>query len=132
MSCELKQRANTNDLTTRLLMLNSAYDALRQFQTNFSEKNTISEITTLFSDPKVDLTIHFESNLHWSLAWDVASNSLTGSCKITIFPKLVINGELYEAPFRHDLVMPPSFGGLESAFLRTLREAIASVQRVWN
>jgi len=113
-------------------MLNSAYDTLRQFQNKFSEKQTIREIRSLFSDPKVDLTIHFESNLPISLAWDVASNSLTGSFKITIFPKLVINGELYEASFRHDLVMPASFDGLETAFIKTLKESLASVQRVWS
>ena len=67
-------------------MLNPAYDALRQFQNKFSEKPTISEIRSLFSDSKVDLSIHFGSTLPWFFAWDVASNSLTGSCKITIFP----------------------------------------------
>jgi len=113
-------------------MPNSAYDALRQFQNKFSEKQKISEIRSLFSDSKVDLTIHFESNLPISLAWDVASNSLTGSCKITVFPKLVINGELYEAPFRHDLVMPPSFDGLEAAFLSALKDSLMSAQRVWD
>ena len=132
MSNELKQGTNTNNLCVRLLMLNPAYDALRQFQNKFSEKQTISEIKALFSDPKVDLTIHFESNLPISFAWDVASNSLTGSCKITIFPKLVINGELYEAPFRHDLVMPPSFDGLETAFMRSLKESLMSAHRVWE
>jgi len=110
-------------------MLNQAYNVLRH---KFSEKQTISEINSLFSDPKVDLTIHFESNLPISLAWDVASNSLTGSCKITVFPKLVINGELYEAPFRHDLVMPPSFDDLESAFIKSLKESLMSAQRVWS
>ena len=113
-------------------MLNPAYENLRKFLNKFSEKQTIREINTLFQDPKIDLTIHFESNLPISLAWDVASNSLTGSCKITIFPKLVINGDLYEAPFQHDLVMPPSFDSLETAFMKSLKEAIKSVQRVWE
>ena len=113
-------------------MLNSPFSNEKIIQNKISQTNNISSFQKLFSDPKVDLTIHFESNLPISLAWDVASNSLTGSCKITIFPKLVINGELYEAPFRHDLVMPPSFEGLESAFMKTLKEAIASVQRVWS
>ena len=114
-------------------MLNPAYDALRLFQNKFSKKHTIIEIKALFGDPKLDLTIHFESNLPWSLAWDVASNSLTGSCKITVFPKLVINGELYEAPFKHDFKLPVNgFAGLEAAFLKTLGESIGSVQRVWD
>ena len=112
-------------------MHESSY-AIRQFHENISQINNISSFQKLFSDPKVDLSIHFESNLPWSLAWDVASNSLTGSCKITVFPKLVINGELYEAPFQHDLVMPPSFDGLESAFMKTLKESLGTAQRAWD
>ena len=112
-------------------MINQPYDVLRQIQ-NISQINNISSFQKLFSDPKVDLTIHLESNLPISLSWDIASNSLTGSCKITVFPKLVINGELYEAPFRHDLVMPPSFDGLESAFIKTLKESLGTAQRVWD
>jgi hypothetical protein len=115
-----------------MTMRESSY-AIRQFHENISQTNTINEAIALIKkDFKVDLTIHFESNLPWSLAWDVASNSLTGSCKITVFPKLVINGELYEAAFRHDLVMPPSFDGLEAAFIKSLKEAIKSAQRVWE
>ena len=113
-------------------MLNSPLSKEKIIQNKISQTTTISSFQKLFSDPKVDLTIHFESNLPISLAWDLASNSLTGSCKITIFPKLVINGELYEAPFQHDLVMPPSFEGLEAAFLKTLKESIATTQRVWG
>ena len=113
-------------------MQNTSY-AIEQFHENISQINTINEAIVLIKkDPKIDLTIHFESNLPISLAWDVASNSLTGSCKITVFPKLVINGELYEASFRHDLVMPPSFDGLESAFMKTLKESLSSAQRVWS
>ena len=113
-------------------MQNPSY-AIERFLNNFSKNTTINEaIAFIKKDSKVDLTIHFESNLPISLAWDVASNSLTGSFKITIFPKLVINGELYEASFRHDLVMPASFDGLETAFIKTLKESLASVQRVWS
>jgi hypothetical protein len=112
-------------------MLNSPFSNEKIID-NISQTTNISSFQKLFSDPKVDLTIHFESNLPISLAWDLSSNSLTGSCKITVFPKLVINGELYEAAFKHDLVMPPSFDGLEAAFLKTLKEAIATAQKVWG
>jgi hypothetical protein len=115
-----------------MTMRNPSY-AIERFLNNFSKNNTLKEAIDLIKkDFKVDLTIHFESNLPISLAWDVASNSLTGSCKITVFPKLVINGELYEASFRHDLVMPPSFDGLEAAFLAALKESLMSAQRVWD
>jgi hypothetical protein len=110
-------------------MLNQAYDALRH---KFSEKHTIREINALFEAKNLDLSVHLESNLPISLAWDLTTNSLTGSCKITVFPKLVISGELYETPFRHDLVMPPTFDGLEAAFLKTLKDSIATTQKVWG
>ena len=113
-------------------MLNPAYDALRLFQNKFSEKHTIREIKALFGDPKLDLTIHFESNLPWSLAWDLTSNSLTGSCKITISPKLVINGELYEAPFGATFVMPASLECLENSFVEALKESLSAIARVWD
>ena len=113
-------------------MLKQSYDALRLFQNKFSEKHNIREIKALFGDPKLDLTIHFESNLPWSLAWDLSSNSLTGSCKITISPKLVINGELYEPPCKHDFVLPSSCDGLEVAFLRALKDSLGAVARVWD
>jgi hypothetical protein len=115
-------------------MLNSAYDALRKFQTNFSEKNTTSEIKTLIQEKScLDLSVFLEANRPISLCWDAKTDTFTGSQSFTIFPKLVINGELYEAPFKTDLVMPVNgFAGLECAFLQTLRDAIGSVQRVWN
>jgi len=115
-----------------MTMHESSY-SIAKFSENISQTNTIKALKTLIQGKScLDLSVFLESNLPISLAWDVASNSLTGSCKITIFPKLVINGELYEAPFQHDLVMPPSLDGLEAAFIKTLREAIASVQRVWD
>ena len=112
-------------------MLNQAY-AIRQFSENISQTTNISALNKLFRDPKLDLTIHFESNLPWSLAWDLTSNSLTGSCKITISPKLVINGELYEPSCKHDFVLPSSCDGLEAAFLKVLKDLLGAVARVWD
>ena len=114
-------------------MINPSY-AIERFLNNFSKNNTINEAIDLIKkDSKIDLTIHLESNLPWSLSWDVASNSLTGSCKITLFSKLVINGELYEAPFKHDFKLPVNgFAGLEAAFVSALKQSLGGVQRVWS
>jgi hypothetical protein len=113
-------------------MLNRAY-SITKFSENISQINTIKALKTLIKGNScLDLSIFLETNLPISLAWDVASNSLTGSCKITIFPKLVINGELYEASFRHDLVIPPSFDGLEAAFIKTLKDSLGSAARIWD
>jgi hypothetical protein len=113
-------------------MLNSSFSNEKIIQ-NISQTTNILSFQRLFRDPKLELTIHFESNLPWALAWDVASNSLTGSCTITVFPKLVINGELYEDPCKHDLVMPmDGFAGLEAALLSALKDSLKTAQRVWD
>lgn len=112
-------------------MLNSPFSNEKIIQ-NISQTTTISALKQIFEVKNLDLTIHFESNFPISLAWDLASNSLTGSSKITVFPKLVINGELYEAHFKHDLVMPPTFDGLEIALLSALKESLKTVARVWD
>ena len=113
-------------------MLNQAY-AIRQFHENISQTNTIKQLKTLIKGNScLDLSVFLEGNAPISLCWDARSDSFTGNRSLTIFPKLVINGELYEAPFRHDLVMPPSFDGLESAFIKTLKESLGTAQRVWD
>ena len=114
-------------------MLNQTY-SIERFLNNFSKNNTINEAIALIKkDSIVDLTIHLESNLPISLCWDAKGDTFTGHQKITIFPKLVINGELYEAAFKHDLVMPMNgFAGLEAAFMKTLKESITTTQKVWG
>ena len=112
-------------------MHESSY-SIAKFSENISQTTTISSFQKLFSDPKLDLTIHFESNLPISLAWDARSDAFTGYQSFTIFPKLVINGELYEASFKRDLVMPPTFDGLETALLSALKESLKTVARVWD
>ena len=112
--------------------MRESYYAIRQFSENISQSTSISALNKLFQDPKLDLTIHFESNLPWSLAWDLQANSLTGSCKITISPKLVINGELYEAPFGATFVMPASLECLENSFVEALKESLSAIARVWD
>jgi hypothetical protein len=115
-----------------MTMRESSY-SIAKFSENISQTNTIKALKTLIQGKScLDLSVFLEANLPISLAWDVASNSLTGSCKITVFPKLVINGELYEAPSKHDLVMPQSFDGLETAFMKTLKESLMSAQRIWD
>ena len=114
-------------------MHNQPY-AIERFLNNFSKNNTINEAIDLIKkDSKVDLTIHLESTLPISLCWDAKSDTFTGHQKITIFPKLVINGDLYESSFKHDLVMPMNgFDGLEAAFMKTLKQSIGTAQRVWE
>ena len=113
-------------------MLNQAY-SITKFYENISQINTIKALKTLIKGNScLDLSIFLETNLPISLAWDLAANSITGSCKITIFPKLVINGELYEAPCKQDLVLPSSCDGLEAAFLKALKESLGAVARVWD
>ena len=115
-------------------MLNPVYQALLRIQTKFSENNTLKEAIDLIKkDSKIDLTIHLEANTPISLCWDARSDAFTGSQSLTLFPKLVINGELYEAPFKHDFKLPVTgFAGLEAAFMSALKQSLGGVQRVWS
>ena len=65
----------------------------------------------------LDLSVFLEANTPVSLCWDAKLDAFTGSQSFTMFPKIVINGELYEAPFKHDFKLPVNgFAGLEGAF----------------
>ena len=114
-------------------MLNPSY-SITKFSENISEINTIKALKTLIQvNSCLDLSVFLEANAPISLCWDARTDAFTGSQSFTVFPKLVINGELYEASFKHDFKLPVNgFAGLEAAFLKTLKEAIGTAQRVWD
>ena len=114
-------------------MHESSY-SITKFSENISEINTIKALKILIKEnPCLDLSVFLEANAPISLCWDARSDAFTGSQSFTVFPKIVVNGELYEAPFKNDFKLPVNgFAGLEVAFLRTLREAIGSAHRVWD
>lgn len=101
--------------------------SIEQFRSNFSEKSSINEAITLFQDPKIDLSVAIRAT-QIDTNWDAKSNSLTGTHKILLLPKLYLSGELYEAPCWQEFT-PTGFNGLEEAFLKALRQALASMQR---
>lgn len=108
-------------------MHNPCY-SIEEFQTNFSKITTINEAIAFSQDPKIDLSVVIRA-IQIDTNWDFKSDSLTGSQKIMLLPKLCINGELYESPCWHDFV-PTGFNGLEQAFLKALKESVAKAQRV--
>ena len=111
-------------------MLNQAY-AIRQFHENISQTSTINEAIALIKkDPQLDLLLKITS-LPLDLTHDFGSESLTGSGQLTLLPKLYLSGDLFECRPSH-MLMPPTFDGLEAAFMKTLKESIASAQRVWG
>ena len=114
-------------------MLNPSYN-FSKFSENISEINTIKALKTLIQgNPNLELSVFLEANCPISLCWDARSDAFTGSQSFSVFPKIVINGDLYETACKHDFKLPVNgFAGLESAFLKTLREAIGTVQRVWD
>ena len=111
-------------------MLNPSY-AIEQFLNNFSKNNTINEaIAFIKKDPKLDLSLQITS-LPLDLSHDFGTDSLTGSGQITLLPKLYVCGDLFECRPSH-MLMPPSFGELEGAYLRTLKESISTAERFWG
>ena len=112
-------------------MLTPSYDALRLFQSKFSEKKSINEaIAFIKKDPKLDLSLQITS-LPLDLSHDFGTDSLTGSGQITLLPKLYVCGDLFECRPSH-MLMPPSFGELEGAYLKALRDSLSTAGRVWS
>jgi hypothetical protein len=114
-------------------MLNPSYN-FSKFSENISQTNTIKALKTLIQGNScLDLSVFLEANTPVSLCWDAKLDAFTGSQSFTVFPKIVINGELYESACKHDLKLPGNgFAGLELAFLKALRESIGTAQRVWH
>ena len=114
-------------------MLNQAY-SIAKFSENISEINTIKALKTLIQENScLDLSVFLEANYPISLCWDAKLDAFIGSQSFTVFPKIVINGELYESACRHDFKLPVNgFASLEAAFLKTLGESIGTAQRVWD
>ena len=110
-------------------MLSQSY-AFTQFQTNFSEKTSINQIISLIQDnSNFDLVVDFKT-LPLDFSWSARFDQLTGSGKIMLFPKVFINGELYEASGWHDMAFPlDGLSGLESALMKSLREALLTMGR---
>ncbi len=111
-------------------MQNTSY-AIERFLNNFSKNNTINEaIAFIKKDPKVDLSLQITS-LPLDLSHDFGTDSLTRSGQITLLPKLYVCGELFECRPCH-MLMPPSFGELEGAYLKALRDSLSTAGRVWS
>ena len=111
-------------------MLNQAY-SIAKFSENISEINTIKQLKTLIQGNScLDLSLKITS-LPLDLSHDFGTDSLTGSGQITLLPKLYVCGELFECRHCH-MQMPPSFGELEGAYLKTLKEALSTAGRSWG
>ena len=111
-------------------MLNPAY-SITKFSENISEINTIKQLKTLIQGNScLDLALKITS-FPLDLSHDFGTDSLTGSGQITLLPKLYVCGELFECRPSH-MLMPSSFGELEGAYLKTLKEALSTAGRSWG
>ena len=113
-------------------MLSQSY-AIEQFRSNFLEINTIKELLSLIKgDPNANLLIEIRSlpldfrSLPLDFSWDVKPDNFRIATKIELSFKLWINSVLYEAPCWLEL-SPSGFADFEPAFLKALKQAIASV-----
>ena len=113
-------------------MLSQSY-AIEQFRSNFLEITTIKELISLIKgDPNANLLIEMRSlpldfrSLSLDFSWDVKPDNFRIATKIELSFKLWINSVLYEAPCWLEL-SPSGFADFEPAFLKALKQAIASV-----
>jgi len=112
------QRANTNNLNDRLLMLNQSY-SIQKFSENLSKTNTTKQLIELIqSHPSLDLSVDFR---FVEGCWYVGEDLFSPCTKLMLMPKLLINGESIERPWH--AVEVDGMQSLQADFLRGLKEA---------
>nr|VFK44846.1 MAG: hypothetical protein BECKSD772F_GA0070984_11983 [Candidatus Kentron sp. SD] len=114
-------------------MLNPAY-SIAKFSENFSQITSLKELISLIKgDPKANLLIEMRSlpldfrSLSLDFSWDVKPDNFRIATKIELSFKLWVNSVLYEAKCWQEL-SPKGFADFEPAFLKALKESIASVR----
>ena len=111
-------------------MLNQSY-SIERFLNKLSKTTSAKEVTDLINSTKNILQVEVKS-LPLEFSWDAGLDQITGSAQVSLYPKLRINGELYQASSWHKLTIPLNgFAGLEHAFLTALKSSINTVQRIY-
>ena len=104
-------------------MLQSAYDAVRQFQTNFSKCTTIQEVQGLAKSLDVRFSVEITSSTVWLLNWNLSSNKFSGSLEIGLKPTISCNGKSFSVSSQTMRIESPevSWSEIELKILEHLR-----------
>jgi hypothetical protein len=123
-----------------MTMINQAYDVLRQIQNNISQTDSIKGIKTLIQGKNPN-SGKFCPRFICSSRVYFTHFFVLGCClkqphrilQDNNSPQISHQRRALRGTFQADLVMPMNgFNGLEAAFMKTLKESIATAQKVWG
>lgn len=112
-------------------MQNASY-TIKKFSENFSKINTIKQLIELSKDQKFGLEIDLIHRKTSVLTWNPAKDSLFGEYNLVIYPKIMIDGKNFTSPRVVSVAVPNNICAYEIAFLEALKNAISSLEEVWN
>ena len=112
-------------------MLKPAY-SIQKFSENFSKTNTIEQFIDLAKNQKFELEVDFVHRIPSILTWKPADDFFSGEYNLLLYPRLSIDGKRFAPPKMVKIRLPSNIMGLESIFLEALKNAINSVEEVWN
>ena len=77
-------------------MLNPAYAAIKQFQSQISDINTIQGLKSNLSHSKLELLLKISSPTVWVLDWGLGNNTVSGTLELRLEPELLIGKEVVQ------------------------------------
>lgn len=112
-------------------MQNASY-TIQKFSENFSKITTIKQLIELSKDQNFDLEIDLIHRKTSVLTWNPAKNSLSGEYNLVIYPKITFDGKSFTPPRVVAVAVPNNICAYEISFLEALKNAISSLEQVWN
>lgn len=111
-------------------MLNQAYAAVQQIQSQISNIHSISQLKKIFKNKQVGLSIKISSPTVWILDWDLSNNTIAGTLELRLEPILSINSEiikLHERSFLFQDPKPNSLFSIESRLIEFVRKSVNNI-----
>ena len=130
MDVQSKQRANTNQLEWRWLMLSQSYAAVRQFQSQISTINKLQDLKPVLSPYNASLSIQISSPTIWVLDWNVCDNSVSGTLDLRLEPKLLVSEKEFlmrDTSFRLQDPSPNSLASLEERLMGVIKQFVENI-----
>lgn len=112
-------------------MLKTSY-IFRNFSENFSKITTIKQLIELSKDQQFELEIELIHRKTSLLIWNPAEDSLSGEYNLLVYPKISIDGKNFAPPKVFAVKVPGNIRAYEMVFLEALKNAINSLEEVWN
>ena len=111
-------------------MLTQEYNALRRFERQFSDIQSIHRLKSYLKANMLELSLKVSSPTVWILDWDVLSDAVSGTLELRIEPILTLSGQkvpLQESSFRMQDPKPNSLVSIEKKLIGFIRNAFVKI-----